>query len=196
MPGCILHLTATPAYPHLPNWSFSENQCVEKPQIGALRPSFLPSICHGFSQHFAGACNRPGGCLDKGKHTQIRNMATCPWEIQWGAMKTRSTNWSLSILYCYCCSVAQLSLILCNPIDCSIPGFPVLHHLSQLAQTYGHWVSDAIQPFCSLSSPSTPVFHLSHHQGLFQWFIVSNKVAKVLELQHQSGQWIFRIDFL
>ena len=35
---------------------------------------------------------------------------------------------------------------LCDPRDCSTPGFPVLHHLPELAQTHVHWVSDAIQP--------------------------------------------------
>ena len=41
-------------------------------------------------------------------------------------------------------------------------------------------------------------FDLSQHQGLFQWVSSSHQVAKVLELQlqHQSFQWIFRIDFL
>ena len=39
-------------------------------------------------------------------------------------------------------------------------------------------------------------FNLSHHQGLFQWVGSSHQVAKVLELQHQSFQWIFRVDFL
>ena len=38
--------------------------------------------------------------------------------------------------------------------DCSMPCFPVLHHLPGLAQTHVHWVSDAIQPFCPLLSPS------------------------------------------
>ena len=33
-----------------------------------------------------------------------------------------------------------------------MPGFPVLHHLLKLAQTHVHWVSDAIQPACTLSS--------------------------------------------
>ena len=48
-------------------------------------------------------------------------------------------------------------------------GFPVLHYLLELAQTHVHWVSDAIQPFCSLLFPSPPAFSLSQHQGLFQW---------------------------
>ena len=65
------------------------------------------------------------------------------------------------------CSVAHSCPTLCNPMDCSMPGFPVLHHLLELAQTYVHWVSDAIQPSHPLSFPS-PTFTLSQHQGLFQ----------------------------
>ena len=57
---------------------------------------------------------------------------------------------------------------LCDPMDCSTPGFPVLHHLPELAQTHVHWVSDAIQPSHPLLSPSSPAFSLSQHQGLFQ----------------------------
>ena len=57
-------------------------------------------------------------------------------------------------------------------------------------------VSDAIQPSHLLSSPSSPAFNLSQHQGLFQWVSSLHQVAKVLELQlqHQSLQWIFRTD--
>ena len=43
----------------------------------------------------------------------------------------------------FCCSVSQLCLTLCNPMDCSRSGFPVLHYLLGLAQTQVHWVSDA-----------------------------------------------------
>ena len=56
----------------------------------------------------------------------------------------------------FCCSVTQLCLTLCDPMDCSTPGFPVLHHLLKFAQIYIHWVGDAIQPSCPLSSPSSP----------------------------------------
>ena len=66
-------------------------------------------------------------------------------------------------------SVAQSCLTLCDPMDCSTPGFPVLHQLPEPTQTHVHWVSDAIQPSCPLSSPSPPAFNLSQHQGLFQW---------------------------
>ena len=51
---------------------------------------------------------------------------------------------------------------LCNPMDCSTPGFPVHHQLPELAQTHVHWVSDAIQPYHPLSSPSLPAFNLAH----------------------------------
>ena len=63
-------------------------------------------------------------------------------------------------------SVAQLCLTLCNPMDCSVPGFPVHHQLLGLSQTHAHPVSDAIQPSHPLSSPSPPTFSLSQHQGL------------------------------
>ena len=83
-------------------------------------------------------------------------------------------------------------------MDCSTPGFPIHHHLPELAQTHVHQVGDAIQPSHPLSSPSPPAFTLSQHQGLFQWVSSLYQVAKVLQLQlqHQSFQWIFRTDFL
>ena len=82
-------------------------------------------------------------------------------------------------------------------MDCSTPGFPVLYYLPELAQTHILWVSDAIQPSCSLSSHSL-AFNLSQHQGIFQWVSSLHEMAKVLELQlqHQSFQRIFRVDFL
>ena len=47
-------------------------------------------------------------------------------------------------------------LTLCDPMDCSTPGFPVLHCLLEFAQAHVHWVSDAIQPSHPLSSPCLP----------------------------------------
>ena len=87
----------------------------------------------------------------------------------------------------YCCSVAESCLTLCDPMDCGTPGFPVLHHLPELAQTPVRWVHNAIQPSHPLSSPSPPAFYLCQYQGLFQWAGSSHQVAKVLELhlQHQ-----------
>ena len=62
--------------------------------------------------------------------------------------------WSVS-------SVAQLCPTLCDPMDCSTPGFPVHHQLLVLSQTHVHRISDAIQPYHPLSSPSPPAFSLS-----------------------------------
>ena len=100
-------------------------------------------------------------------------------------------------------SVTQSCLTLCDPVDCSTPGFPVHHHLPETAQTHIYWVGDAFQIFHPLSSPSPSAFNLSQHQGLFQWVSSSHQVAKVLELQlqHQSFHWYsglisFRMDRL
>ena len=95
-------------------------------------------------------------------------------------------------------SVAQSCPTLCNPMDCSMPGFPVYHQLPELTQIHVHWVSDAIQPSHPLSSPSLPTFNLFWHQGLFQGVSSSHQVAKVLELQlqYQSFQWTPRTDLL
>ena len=65
-------------------------------------------------------------------------------------------------------SVTQSCRTLCDPMNCSTPGFPVLHYLPELAQTHVHQIGDVIQPSCPLSSPSPPAFNLSQHQGLFQ----------------------------
>ena len=94
---------------------------------------------------------------------------------------------------CCCCSIIKSCPTLCDPMD-----FPILHYLLEFAQTHVHWVDDAIQSSHHLSPPSPPAFSLSQHQGLFQWIGSSHQVAKVLELQlqHQSFQWIFRVDFL
>ena len=45
-----------------------------------------------------------------------------------------------------CCSLAQSCPTLCDPMDYSTPGFPVLHHLPEFAWTHVHWVDDVIQP--------------------------------------------------
>ena len=64
-----------------------------------------------------------------------------------------------------------------------------------LLKLYVHWVNDATQPSHLLSPSSSPVLNLSL-QGLLQWVGSSHQMAKVLELQHKSFQWIFRVDFL
>ena len=57
----------------------------------------------------------------------------------------------------FSCSVTST---LCDPMDCSKPGFPVHHQLLELAQTHAHWVGDVTQPSDPLPSPSPPAFTL------------------------------------
>ena len=102
-----------------------------------------------------------------------------------------------------CSSVAKSCLTLCDPMDCSTPGFLVLHYLPEFAQIHVHWVGDAIQPCHPLLPPSPPSFNLSQHQGLFPWASSSHQVAKVLEFQLQPqssveylGLISFRMDWL
>ena len=52
-----------------------------------------------------------------------------------------------------CCSVAMLCPILCEPRNCSMSAFLVLHYLPEFTQSHVHRVSDAIQPSHPLSSP-------------------------------------------
>ena len=96
-------------------------------------------------------------------------------------------------MFTYCCSVTRSCPTLCDPMDCSTPGLPTPHHLLEFAQVHVHWISDAIQSSHPLLLPSPPALNLSQHQGLFQQVTSSHQVAKVLELQHQSFQWVFRV---
>ena len=66
---------------------------------------------------------------------------------------------------CCCCLVTRSCLTLCNLMDCSTLGFPVLHHHPEFVQIHGHWIDDAIQPSYPLLTPSPPVFSLSQHQS-------------------------------
>ena len=68
-------------------------------------------------------------------------------------------------------SVTQSCPTFCEPMDCSMSGFPVHHQLPELLQTHVYWVGDVIQPSHPLSSPSLPAFNLSQHQGLFKWVL-------------------------
>ena len=75
---------------------------------------------------------------------------------------------------CYCCSVTKSCLILCNPMDCNTPAFPVLHYLPEFAQIHVHWVIDAVKPPRSLSSPSPFAFSLSLCQDFsHDWLFAS-----------------------
>ena len=116
--------------------------------------------------------------------TRDQVSVTCIWRLE------KSGGLSTVTVQCCCCSVAKLCLILCDPMDCSTPGFPVLYHLPEFAQTHVHRVSDAIQPSHPLLPPSPRALSLAQHQGLFHRVSCSDQVANVLklQLQHQSLQ--------
>ena len=64
-------------------------------------------------------------------------------------------------------SSCQVVLTLCNPVECSTPGFPVPHYLLEFAQTHVHWIGDAIQPSHPLSPTSPPALNLPQHLPSF-----------------------------
>ena len=78
-------------------------------------------------------------------------------------------------------SVVQSCPTLCHPMNRSMPGLPVHHQLLKFTQTHVCSVSDAIQPFHPLSSPSPSAPNPSQNQDLFQWVNSSHEAAKVLK---------------
>ena len=110
----------------------------------------------------------------------------------------RCYNVSANILLLFI-AVQSLSLVwLCDPTDCRTPGSYVLYCLLdlfrfmsiELVMLSNHFISAFPFSFC---------FNLSQHQGLFQLVNSLDQRAKYvleLQLQHQSFQWIFRVDFL
>ena len=102
----------------------------------------------------------------------------------WAALSHQNIGQTSQYLHC---SVTQSCQTLCDPMDCSMPGLPVPHHLLEFVQVHVHCISDTIQPFRPLS-PFSSAFNLSQLQGLFQWVSWLHQVTKVFELQHQSFQ--------
>ena len=96
----------------------------------------------------------------------------------------------------FCCfSVTQLCLTLCNPMDCSTPGFPVLHHLPELAQIYVHWVDDinpiisfSVIPFssCLQSFPASGSFPMSQFFASGGQSIEASATALILAMNIQG----------
>ena len=100
-------------------------------------------------------------------------------------------------------SVAQSCPTLCNPMDCSTPGFPVHHQLPEFTQTHVYHVSDAVQPSHTLSSPSPPAFNLSQHQSFsnesalcIRWPKCWSFSFSISPSNEHSGLISFRMDWL
>ena len=83
--------------------------------------------------------------IPKSQNSQV----VCKWAANWVVNPDLNEQKAMLLF----CSVTQLCPTLCDAMDSSMPGFPVLHHLLEVAQIHVHWVSDAIQPFHPLSSP-------------------------------------------
>ena len=93
--------------------------------------------------------------------------------------------------------------LFCDTMDYTMPGFPVLHQLPELAQIHVHRVSDAIQPSHPLSSLSPPAFNLFQHQGFpnesvlcIQWPKFWSFSFNISPSNEYSGLISFRIDWL
>ena len=104
---------------------------------------------------------------------------------------------TMLLIGCQFSSVAQLCVTLCDPMDSSMPGFPLHHQLLPPAQTHIHRVGDAIQPSKLLSSPSPPAFNLTT-SGSFPMSQLFTSEGQVLEFQLQSSEYsgliFFRTD--
>ena len=96
-------------------------------------------------------------------------------------------------------SVAQSCLTFCNPMDCSMPGFPVHHQLLEFTQTHVYWVCDAIQPShpvgpfssCLQSCPASGSFPMS------QFFTSGEQsIFSISPSNEYSGLISFRMDWL
>ena len=73
---------------------------------------------------------------------------------------------------------------LCDPMDCSTPGFPVPHYLLEFDQVRVHWIRDAIQPSHPLLPSSPFALNLSQHQGLFQ------RISCPLQICKWMNEWM------
>ena len=78
--------------------------------------------------------------------------------------------WHRLLGHCCCCFlVTKAYLTLCDPVVCSMPGFPVFHYLPEFAQTHVHYISHVIQSSYPLFPPCPLVLNLSQFEGLLQW---------------------------
>ena len=100
-------------------------------------------------------------------------------------------------------SVAQSCLTFCEPMNRSTPGLPVHHQLPEFTQTHVHRVSDAIQPFHPLSSPSPPAPNPSQHQSLsnestlrMRWPKYWSFSFSIIPSKEIPGLISFRMDWL
>ena len=98
-----------------------------------------------------------------------------------------------TILFICCRWVPQACPMFSDPMDCSTPGFPVLHYLLEFTHTHDHWVDDAIQPIHSLMPPLPPTFNLSQHQVFsnesvlhIRWLVMGPVKSLLMKVKEES----------
>ena len=142
----------------------------------------------------------------------VNFIALCQWNLK--VKKSTKPQWGLHshdlnicqrphlLRDCCCYSVAQPCLSLCDPMNCSMPGFPVLHYLPKYVQTHVHWVNDTIQSSHLLSPHSPPVLNVSQHQSLSHELSLHIRWPKYWSFSFSSSPWneysgliSFRIDW-
>ena len=92
----------------------------------------------------------------------------------WSLMLKNQYTDIINIMYCCCCLVTKSCQTVSNPMNCSSPCFPVLHDFLESAQTYLHWVGNAVQLSHCLFPASPPGFSLPEHQSYpISWLFTS-----------------------
>ena len=114
--------------------------------------------------------------------------------------------WFSVFVFSYCCWVAKSWQTLCNPMDCSMPGFPVLHYIPEFVQTHVHWSIESMMPskhliFCHLLLLLPSVFSrigvFSSESALrIKWIKYWSFSFSISPSNEYSGLISFRIDWL
>ena len=108
-----------------------------------------------------------------------------------------------SISCCCCCSVIKSCPTLCSPLDCSTPGFPAFHYLSEFAQTHVHLVGDAIsfwveQKFASVPTSVFVWISIAYEMGvIISWYNVKWECSvKIYSMKAPWKEWQIEISVL
>ena len=127
-----------------------------------------------------------GFCTSVSPYSRLYSVIKYIWKTQ-NISSAQVSHWVVSV---------------CDPMDCSTPGFPVPHQLPEFIQTHVHWVVDAVQPSHPLSSPSPPAFNPFQHgvfsnESVFQitWQKYWSFSFSISPSNEHSGLISFRMDW-
>ena len=134
----------------------------------------------------------------------FRNATPVGLGLTWGPLFTVTFLKALSlnaVTFCgCCCSVAPSCLTLCNPLNFSTPGFPVLHHLLDWVCSHScalsQWCLPIISSSVILFSSRLQSFPVSGSFQMSQFFTLGDQKVLELQLQYQSFQWTVRTNLL